>query len=81
MTRHILVLAMNMPAFMYSLGTVVQLASNQVAHNVPHIEHKSKYKQVVVGALCQQKQQDFHSLQQQQQCWTGSTFKVQMDCQ
>lgn len=60
---------------MHSLGPVVQLARNQSAHNVPHIEHKNKSKQVVVGGVCQQKQQDFHSMQQQQQ--TGR-FTVQM---
>lgn len=76
----LLVLAVNMPAFMPSQGTMVQLASNQGAHNVPHIEHKNKSKQVVVGKLCQQKQQDFHSMQQQQQCWTDWTFTVQMVC-
>lgn len=55
----LLVLAVNMPAFMHSLGTAVQLASKRGAHNVPHIEHKNKSKQVVAGALCQRKTTEF----------------------
>lgn len=80
MTMQLLVLAVNMPAFMHSLGPGVQLARNQRAHNAPPIEHKNKSKQVVVGVVCQQKRQYFHSMQpRQQQSWTEWMFKVQMD--
>lgn len=67
-------LAVNMPAFM---GTVVQLAVK--GHIMLSIELINTVHKVD-GEGCQQKQQDFHSMQQHMQYRTDCKFKVQMNC-